>query len=102
MFARLQSEQVLTPLKSDPPPNSKSFRRRLLFDDDEDEGGGTRPPSPKRHRQTHYSVAPLFGKSKRVSVDEDDHAGSRTYDRRQRLSPPTDPEPPLVMQLDGT
>ncbi|KAI0386763.1 hypothetical protein F5Y04DRAFT_288611 [Hypomontagnella monticulosa] len=100
MFARLQSEQIPTPVKSDSPTRSKSFKRRLQFDDDEDEGVFTRPPSPKKHRQTHYSAAPLFNKHKILNVDEDDHVGSHVYNRRQPPSPPTDPDPPLVKQLD--
>ncbi|KAI0842608.1 hypothetical protein F5Y06DRAFT_292541 [Hypoxylon sp. FL0890] len=98
MFARLRSEKASSPLKSDSPVRPKAFKHRLLLDDDED--NGTRAPSPKRHRQGHYSIAPLFDKYKRVRADEEDQASTRLHVRRQRPSPSPEPDHPLVTELD--
>ncbi|KAI1380624.1 hypothetical protein F4677DRAFT_461954 [Hypoxylon crocopeplum] len=97
MFARLRAE-LQSPLKSDSPVRPRAFKHRLLVDDDEDDE--IRPPSPKKQRQSHYSVAPIFDKYKRFRADEDDQPIDRVRSRRQRPSPSPDPEPPLVTELD--
>lgn len=98
MFARLHPDAIPTPLKTDSPAPLKSFKRRLFLDDDDDD---VRPPSPKKHRKTHYSVAPLFDKYRRPRANEEDQIPSHVHNRRQRLSPSPDPDPPLVSELGG-
>ncbi|KAI0137949.1 hypothetical protein F4776DRAFT_95974 [Hypoxylon sp. NC0597] len=101
MFARLRSEKASSLLRSDSPVRPKTFKHRLLLDDDEDNDNDTRPPSPKRHRQGHYSIAPLFDKYRKPRVDEDDQASTRLQSRRrQRPSPSPEPDHPLVTELD--
>ncbi|KAI0844686.1 hypothetical protein F5Y00DRAFT_189023 [Daldinia vernicosa] len=98
MFARLHPDAIPAPLKPNPHASSKYFKRRLSLDDDEDD---VRPPSPKKHRKTYYSIAPLFDKFRRPKADEEDQVPSHVYSRRQRLSPSPDPDPPLVLELGG-
>ncbi|OTA84713.1 hypothetical protein M434DRAFT_16343 [Hypoxylon sp. CO27-5] len=98
MFARLRSEKASSPLRSDSPARPKTFKHRLLLDDYEDDD--THPPSPKRYKQGHYSIAPLFDKYKRPRVDEEDQASSRLHNRRRRPSPSPEPDHPLVTELD--
>ncbi|KAI1462667.1 hypothetical protein F4805DRAFT_471967 [Annulohypoxylon moriforme] len=98
MYARLQSEKALTPQKSDSPSRFKSLKHRL-FDEDEEDANPSPPPA-KRHKQGHYSIAPLFDKYKGRAVDEDDQPSNRHHGRRRHLSPSPDPEPPLVKELD--
>ncbi|OTA70527.1 hypothetical protein K449DRAFT_13742 [Hypoxylon sp. EC38] len=99
MFARLRSEKASSPLRSDSPVRPKTFKHRLLLEDDED--NDMRPPSPKKHKQGHYSIAPLFDRYKRPRVDEEDQASTRPHGRRQRPSPSPEPDHPLVTELDG-
>ncbi|KAI2467555.1 hypothetical protein F4781DRAFT_307898 [Annulohypoxylon bovei var. microspora] len=98
MFARLRSEQAPTPVKSDSPIRLKSFKHRLLDEDEEDDN--MPPPSPKRHKQKRYSVAPVFDKYKRLGVDEDEQVANRHHNRRQQLSPSPNPLSPLVKELN--
>ncbi|KAI1142562.1 hypothetical protein F5Y05DRAFT_409710 [Hypoxylon sp. FL0543] len=101
MFARLRSEKASSPLRSDSPPRPKKLKYHLLLDDDDDdEDNDTRPPSPKRHRQGHYSIAPLFDKYRRVRADEEGQHSTRLHGRRQRPSPTPEPDHPLVTELD--
>ncbi|KAI1653356.1 hypothetical protein F4813DRAFT_393804 [Daldinia decipiens] len=97
MFARLHPDAIPTPLKTYSSAPLKSFKRRLFLDDDDEDD--VRPPSPKKHRKTHYSVAPLFDKYRRPRVDEENQIPSHVHNRRQRLSPSPDPDPPLVSEL---
>ncbi|KAI1800678.1 hypothetical protein F4811DRAFT_556614 [Daldinia bambusicola] len=107
MFARLHSDIFPAPVKTNPPVPRKSLKHRLFLDEDgdededEDEGEDTRPPSPKKHRKTHYSVAPLFDKYRRPRPEGDDKTPSHIHNRRQRLSPSPNPDPPLALELDG-
>ncbi|KAI2618171.1 hypothetical protein GGR54DRAFT_187978 [Hypoxylon sp. NC1633] len=98
MFARLRSEQVPTPLRTNSPVRQRTLKHRLFDEDKDDE---IQPSPPKRPRQEHYSVASLFNKHKRARVDEDDQHVDRVRSRRQRPSPSPDPDPPLVTELDA-
>ncbi|KAI1463955.1 uncharacterized protein F4812DRAFT_463287 [Daldinia caldariorum] len=101
MSARLRSNIFPTPVKTNSSVPRKSLKHRLFLDEeeDEDEDEDTRPPSPKKHRKTHYSVAPLFDRYRRPRSEENDKTPSHIHNRRQRLSPSPDPDPPLALEL---
>ncbi|KAI1416265.1 hypothetical protein F5Y13DRAFT_186517 [Hypoxylon sp. FL1857] len=102
MFARLRSEKASSPLRSDSPIRPKTIKHRLFVNDDDydDEDNEMRPPSPKRHRQGHYSIAPLFDTYRIPRASKEDQALTRLHGRRHRPSPSPEPDHPLVVELD--
>ncbi|OTB07015.1 hypothetical protein M426DRAFT_9095 [Hypoxylon sp. CI-4A] len=94
MYARLRSEQIPTPLKSTSPIRRKTDKRRLVLEEYEDDGP---LPPLKRNKQDHRPVAHVFDNHRWQRADEENQAIIR---RHKRLSPPFEPEQPLIKELN--
>ncbi|KAI1500783.1 hypothetical protein F5X99DRAFT_409705 [Biscogniauxia marginata] len=95
MYARLHTDHLPTPL---PLPNQPAHKVTTLRDRLIDGSESTARPQLDKPR-AHYSIASLFNRYRKPSVNEDDSSIERLRTHRYPRSPSPEPEPPIIAEL---